>query len=317
MISGSFSLTRQAVQLGYWPRTRIEHTSSEEIGQIYVPSVNWALLVLTVSLVCGFRSSSGLASAYGIAVTSTMVITTLLFYLAVREIWGWSRVRAVLVCGCFLAVDMAFFGANLPKVPHGGWVPLVAAAVVYLVMTTWKRGRQILAQRLIEKMVPLEDLQATLEAIAAARIPGTAVFLTGNAGRLPPSLVHNLKHNRVLHEKVVLLTVLTEDTPHVRGARRVEAVAVAHGMYSVQARYGFMEDANVPRALGLCKELAFNPEEATYFLGRETLLATPRRGMAMWRERLFALLSRNALRATAYFHIPPDRVFEVGVQVEL
>lgn len=317
VISGSFSLTRQAVQLGYWPRTRVEHTSPDEIGQIYVPSVNWALLVLTVCLVCGFRSSSGLAAAYGIAVTSTMVITTLLFYLAAREVWGWGRGAALLLCGAFLFLDLAFFGANLPKIPHGGWVPLLAATVVYLVMTTWKRGRAILSDRLRDKTVSLEELETVRLALQPARIPGTAIFLTGNSGRIPPALIHNLEHNRVLHEQVVLLTVLTEDVPHVRDAQRVQAAQIAPGIHTVVVRCGFMEYAHVPRALRQCRELQFDPDEATYFLGRETLLATDRPGMALWRERLFALLSRNALRATTYFRIPPERVFEVGVQVEL
>ena len=317
VISGSFSLTRQAVQLGYWPRVRVDHTSRDEMGQIYVPVINWGLLALTVALVLGFRSSSGLAAAYGIAVTSTMVITTLLFYLAAREVWGWGLVHAVAICGIFLAVDLSFFGANLPKVPHGGWVPLAVAAAVYLVMATWKQGRRILADRLQEKTTALDELQATLKATRPLRVPGTAVFLTGNPGRVPPALVHNLEHNHVLHEKVVLLTVLTEDTPHVRSAGRVHAGEMAPSIFSVQVRYGFMEDANVPRALKACAGLDFDPDSTTYFLGRETLLATRRPGMAIWRERLFALLSRNARRATAFFRIPPERVFEVGVQVEL
>ena len=317
VISGSFSLTRQAVQLGYWPRVRVDHTSRDEMGQIYVPVINWGLLALTVALVLGFRSSSGLAAAYGIAVTSTMVITTLLFYLAAREVWGWGLVHAVAICGIFLAVDLSFFGANLPKVPHGGWVPLAVAAAVYLVMATWKQGRRILADRLQEKTTALDELQATLKATRPLRVPGTAVFLTGNQGRVPPALVHNLEHNHVLHEKVVLLTVLTEDTPHVRSAGRVHAGEMAPGIFSVQVRYGFMEDANVPRALKACAGLDFDPDSTTYFLGRETLLATRRPGMAIWREKLFALLSRNARRATAFFRIPPERVFEVGVQVEL
>ena len=279
--------------------------------------MNWALLGMTVALVIGFGSSSRLASAYGIAVTSTMVITSVLFYFAARHVWKSSVVLAAGATAVFLTVELAFLSANVPKIPHGGWVPLVLAAAVYTVMATWKRGRQLLAERLRAITIPLEDLPARLAAQPPVRVPGTAVFMTGASGAVPPALVHNLAHNRVLHEKVILLTVITEPKPRVSAVECMDVKPVAPGIHAVRARYGFMQEADVPRDLRDCPDLAFDPGQATYFLGRETLLATPVPGMAIWREKLFAFVSRNALRATAYYRIPPDRVFEVGVEVQL
>jgi KUP system potassium uptake protein len=319
VISGAFSLTRQAVQLGYCPRVSIEHTSSIEIGQIYIPSVNWWLMLVTIAVVLGFRSASGLAGAYGVAVTSTMVITTLLLHVVSREVWGWSLLRATLVAGGFLVIDLAFFGANLVKIPQGGWLPLVLAAGVYLLMATWKRGREILSKRLQEKSVPLNILMADLAADPPQRVPGTAVFMSGNPGGTPPSLVHNLAHNKVLHEKNLFLTVVTEEVPHVPGAERLTVKHLGKGFHVVIARYGFMDDPDINDVIKYCRERRLNiaVEGTTFFVGREDLVSTDRPGMARWRERLFAFMSRNALRATAFFQIPSTQVFEVGAQVEL
>jgi KUP system potassium uptake protein len=319
VISGAFSLTRQAVQLGYSPRLQIEHTSSREIGQIYVPTINWGLMLLTCVLVLGFGTSSRIAGAYGVALSALMLITTLMFYVMSREVWGWSIPRAAGVAGVFLVVDAAFFGANLLKIRSGGWVPLAIAVVVFTFMTTWKRGREILAKRMQEKTVPLKMLLADLAAEPPIRVPGTAVFMYGSTDGTPPALVHNLAHNKVLHERVVFLTVVTLDVPHVPPAERVTVKPLGKGFYSVVARYGFMDDPHIEDVLAACRAKALDIPIAgtTFFLGRETLVASERPGMARWREQLFAFMSRNALRATAFFKIPADQVFEVGAQVEL
>ena len=319
VISGAFSLTRQAVQLGYAPRMEIEHTSSREIGQIYVPAVNWALMILTLALVLGFGSSSNLAGAYGVALATLMALTTVMFYVMSREVWGWSFAKAASICGVFLIVDLTFLGANALKIWHGGWVPLAIAMGLFLLMSTWKRGREILAKRMMEKTVPLKLLLADLAAEPPVRVPGTAVFMYGSPDGTPPALVHNLAHNKVLHEKIVFLTVITEDVPHVGAAERVTVKRAGKGFHSVVARYGFMEDPNINEVLEACKrnQLDISIEGTTFFLGRETLIASDRPGMAIWRERLFAFMTRNAQRATAFFKIPTNQVFEVGAQVEL
>ena len=319
VISGAFSLTRQAVQLGYAPRVRIEHTSSREIGQIYVPAVNWALMLVTSGLVIGFGNSSNIAGAYGVALSCEMVITTMMFFVVSREIWRWPLLASVLVVGLFLTVETAFLGANSLKIPQGGWFPLVAGAIVFTLLNTWKKGRALLYARLRERAVPLDILLADIEAEPPQRVPGAAVFMTPNPGATPPALVHNLAHNKVLHEHVVFLTVLTEEVPIVRPQERIQVQNLGHGFYWVTARYGFMQDPSVPdileRARGQGVEARL--EATTFFLGRETLIATDRPGMARWRERLFSFMSRNSQRATAFFKIPPDQVFEVGVQVEM
>jgi len=319
VISGAFSLTRQAVQLGYSPRVKIEHTSSREIGQIYVPAVNWGLMLATAGLVVGFGTSSNVAGAYGVALSSVMVITTLMFYLVSREIWHWSFLQSALVVGLFLTVDLAFLSANALKIPQGGWFPLVAGAVVFTLLITWKRGRVLLYSRLRERAVPLDILLADIIAEPPQRVPGTAVFMTPNEGSTPPALVHNLAHNKVLHQQVIFLSVHTEDVPAVPPQQRVQVNDLGHGFYWVTARYGFMQDPNVPDILERAKGQGVESrlEATTFFLGRETLLATERPGMARWREHVFSFMSRNAQRATAFYKIPPDQVFEVGVQVEM
>ena len=318
LISGAFSLTRQAIQLGYCPRLDIEHTSSHEIGQVYVPQVNWGLMLATLAIVIGFGSSTALAAAYGIAVTLTMVITAILLLVVARERWGWSLPAAWAVAGTFLVIDLAFFGANALKIAHGGWLPLVIGAFLFTLMTTWKRGRQIVAARLTARAVPLADFMADVAKNPPARVPGTAVFMTAQPRGTPPALAHNLRYNKVLHAHVVTLVVTTDPVPHVPEEQRVTISDYGQGVSDVVARFGFMEDPNVPELLALARRQGLElDEEITYFLGRETLIVTKAPGMAMWREQLFVLLARNAVRATAFFRLPPERVVELGVQVEL
>ena len=319
VISGAFSLTQQAVQLGYSPRFDVRHTSAHEKGQVYIPEVNWLLMIATVGLVIGFRSSTNLAAAYGMAVTTTMVITTLLAYVVARERWHWSPWRAGLVTGAFLSVDLAFFGANLIKIQHGGWFPLLVAAAVYTVMSTWKTGRQFVAKRLDESEIPLETFFARLATQRPVRVSGTAVFMTARPQGAPPILVHHLTHNKVLHEQVVLLTVSVLDVPTVGSENALEVLQLAHGFYRVVARYGFMQRPDVPKALASARRqgLEMRPEDTTFYLAQLTLFVNDRIGMAAWRDKLFVFLSRNARRATNFFQIPPDRVVEIGMQLEL
>jgi KUP system potassium uptake protein len=319
LISGAFSLTRQAIQLGYSPRLDIEHTSSHEMGQVYVPQVNWALMISTIAIVIGFGSSTALAAAYGIAVTLTMVITAVLLHIVATERWHWPPPLALLVTGIFLTVDLAFFGANVLKIAHGGWLPLVIGAFLFTLMTTWKTGRQIVAQRLTARAEPLEDFIARVAERPPARVPGAAVFMTAQPRGTPPALAHNLRYNKVMHEHVITLLVTTQPVPHVTEEDRITVRELGHGISDVVVRYGFMEDPNVPEALALVRErgLELDESDVTYFLGRETLIVTKAPGMAMWRERLFVLMARNAVRATGFFRLPPERVVELGVQVEM
>jgi KUP system potassium uptake protein len=319
LISGAFSLTRQAIQLGYCPRLDIEHTSSHAIGQVYVPQVNWALMISTIAIVIGFGSSTALAAAYGIAVTLTMVVTAVLLHVVATERWRWPPALAFAVTGLFLTIDLAFFGANALKIAHGGWLPLAIGAFLFTLMTTWKTGRQIVAQRLTARAVPLEDFMARVAESRPARVPGTAVFMTAQPRGTPPALAHNLRYNKVLHEHVVTLMVTTQPVPHVLPGEQATVRTVGQGVFDVVVRYGFMEDPNIPEALALAREhgLELDDEDVTYFLGRETLIVSRTPGMAMWRERLFVLMARNAVRATAFFRLPPERVVELGVQVEI
>jgi KUP system potassium uptake protein len=319
LISGAFSLTRQAIQLGYSPRLDIDHTSSHEMGQVYVPQVNWALMISTIVIVVGFRSSTALAAAYGIAVSMTMVITAMLLHVVATQRWKWPLPVALLVTGAFLAIDIAFFGSNLLKILQGGWLPLVIATVLFTLMTTWKTGRRILADRLTARAIPVEDFMAAVNAHPPVRVPGTAVFMTAQPRGTPPALGHNLRHNKVLHEHVVILTVTTQPVPHVAEEDQVEVHPLGHGVFNVVVRYGFMQDPHVPDALTLARAqgLIMDTEDITFFLGRETILVTKHPGMAVWREKLFVLMARNAVRATAFFRLPPERVVELGVQVEM
>jgi KUP system potassium uptake protein len=319
LISGAFSLTRQAIQLGYSPRLEIDHTSAVEMGQVYVSQVNWALMVSTILIVVGFRSSSALAAAYGIAVTMTMVITALLLHVIATERWKWPLPLALALTGIFLSIDVAFLGANALKIAQGGWLPLVIAAVLFTFMTTWKTGRRIVADRLTARAVPLEDFLAAVTANPPVRVPGTSVFMTAQPRGTPLALAHNVHHNKVLHEHVVVLTVRTVPVPHAARKEQVQVEPFGDGMYNVIVRCGFMEDPDVPGALRIAREkgVRMDEDDMTYFLGRETIIVTRRPGMAMWREKLFVLMSRNAVRATAFFRLPPDRVVELGVQVEM
>jgi KUP system potassium uptake protein len=319
LISGAFSVTMQAIQLGYLPRMEIRHTSSETRGQIYLPLVNGALLLSCICLVLGFGSSSGLSSAYGLAVTLDMIITTTLFYFASRRLWNWSRLRAGLVCAAFLAIELTFFSANSLKILHGGWFPLLAAAAVFTVMTTWNRGRRLLGERLSASLLPFEVFLEGIRSSRAHRVRGTAVFMSGNPQGTPLALLHNLKHNKVLHERILLLTLVTVDEPHVAVAERLRVEPLADGFWRVLVRLGFMEKPDVPAILEACASqgLPVKLEDTTFFLSRETILATQMPGMAMWRERLFAFLSRNAQSATAFFGLPANRVVELGMQIEM
>jgi KUP system potassium uptake protein len=319
LISGAFSLTRQAVQLGYSPRVDIEHTSEREIGQIYIPGVNRLLMVACIALVLGFRSSSNLAAAYGIAVTGTMAITTVLFYFVARERFGWTFWQAGAPAAFFLVIDMAFFLANATKIEHGGWFPLLVGAGVFTAMTTWKTGRQILSRRLMETTLPIDLFLEDVRRNSPTRVPGTAVFMFGNPTGVPPALLHNLKHNKVLHQTVVLLRVDTEEVPVVDAKDRVTLEELGHGFFRMVMHYGFMEDPDVPAVLRQVKHpnLGLPPMDTTFFLGRETLIASKKPGMAIWREQLFAIMSRNARTATSFFGLPPNRVVELGAQIEL
>ena len=319
LISAVFSLTRQAVQLGYSPRLEIQHTSATTMGQIYIKKINWALMFATIGLVLVFESSSNLAAAYGIAVTATMGITTVLAYVITRHVWGWARWSALLVTIPLFGIDLAFFSANALKIAHGGWVPLLIAALIYLLMSTWKRGRQILGALLRSRAYPFDRFLKDILAKPPVRVPGTAVFMTGSGAGTPPTLMHNLEHNKVLHTQIVLLTVMTADVPIVPREDRVRVEPLGERFYRVTLSYGFMEEPDVPAGLAeaTAQGLAIDPSDTTYFLGRETLVATRNAGMPVWREKLFVLMSSNATRATAFFKIPSERVLELGMQIEL
>jgi KUP system potassium uptake protein len=319
LITGAYSLTMQAIQLGYAPRMQIDHTSAEERGQIYMPKINWAIMIACIGLVIGFESSTNLAAAYGIAVSMTMAITTVLFYFAAKNLWNWSALKAGALCGLFLGIELAFFGANLLKITHGGWFPLLMGAVIYTLMSTWKTGRIILGTRLKAGTLPLSMFLEEIKNSPTQRVKGTAVFLSGNPHGTPIALMHNLKHNKVLHERIVILHLRTAEVPHVHRSKRIEVEELSKNFYRVVGRFGFMEDPDVPHILALCKDqsLELKEEHTTFFLSRETIIATPRPGMFIWRERLFSFMARNAQSATAFFRLPPNRVVELGMQVEI
>jgi KUP system potassium uptake protein len=317
VISGAFSLTRQATMLGYLPRMRVLHTSSDEIGQIYVPAVNWMLMFATIGLVIGFGTSSNLAAAYGIAVTTTMVITTLLAYIVARHLWHWKQIWCVLISGALLVADIAFFAANVVKIEHGGWFPLIIAAAVFLVMTTWRKGRKLLGNKIRNAMLPLDDFFELMRIEPVSRVPGTSVFMTGNAEGTPPALVNNFLHNHVVHEQVILLTIVTEEVPHVPDENRVTVTQIREGFVRIIARYGFMESPDVV-ALFERPDSPMPPlEHTTFFLGSETVLAKDSSGMYRRRTQLFSFLARNAVRPSAFFNIPSRRVMEIGSQISI
>jgi KUP system potassium uptake protein len=319
IITGAYSLTLQSIQLGYAPRLTIRHTSPDQRGQIYIPAVNWALMLACIALVLGFHSSSNLAAAYGVAITMTMVITTILFYVLVRTRWHWSLPLAASVSGFFLVIDLAFCGANMTKIGYGGWFPLLVAGIVFLLMSTWRQGRQILSSRLRQRLIPLDLFIADLLSESPVRVPGTAVFMSSNPVGTPPALRHNYMRNKVLHETVVVLIVETVERPHLRNQDRCAIEEVGEGFWRLVIKFGFMEEPNIPRVLATVEQpgLDFSVKKVSYFLGRETIVATPKPGMARWREQLFVWMSRNAQTATHFFHLPSERVVEVGVQVEI
>jgi KUP system potassium uptake protein len=319
VISGAFSLTRQAVQLGYIPRIEIVHTSGSEIGQIYIPSINWLLMFSTFGLVLGFQQSTNLAAAYGVAVTTTMVITTILAAVVARRLWGWRLGLVAPLAAIFLLIDGSFFGANIIKVPDGGWFPLLIGLLVYTLLSTWKKGRQILYERLQHEALPLVEFVANVKPDTPPRVPGTAVFMSRDSQGTPPALLHNLKHNKVLHSKVIILSILTEEVPTVPAAERIEVEPLGKEFYRVIAHYGFIDNPEVPEVMSLlkAKELNLEPMATSFFLSRETLIPSSTPGMALWREKLFALMTRNAQRPTDFFRIPVNRVVELGMQVRL
>ncbi len=318
VITGSYSLTLQAIQLGYCPRLTIEHTSHHQKGQIYIPAINWILMVACVGLVLGFESSSNLAAAYGVAITISMVITSMLFFVLVKDHWKWSLPLAVGVSGAFLIIDVSFFGANALKLFHGGWFPLVVAGIVYLLMTTWRQGRMLVTTRLRQRHIPLELYIAELLSAPPLRVPGVAVFMSSNPIGTPQALRHNVTHNKVLHQTVAIVVVETAEIPRVDPPGKAEIEQVGEGFWRIILKYGFMDEPDVPKALACIDQPGLDFSNGiTYFLGRETLLATDKPGMAVWRERLFVWLSRNAQPATHFYRLPPDRVMEVGVQIEL
>jgi len=318
LISGAFSLTRQAIQLGYSPRLTVLHTSKHEAGQIYISEVNTALAVGCIALVLGFQSSSNLAAAYGIAVTGTMAITTVLFTVIARQQLGWPRWRAITFLVVFLAIDLSFLAANAVKIEHGGWFPLAVAAGVYVMMTTWKRGRAEVQRLLAEASLPVEQFLESVRIGKPHRVAGTAVFMTSDIVGAPVVLLHHLKHNKVLHEQVILLSVQTAGVPEVPANERVHVTALGDGFFRVIARYGFMQTPNVGQVLGACQPFGVKvrPGDTSFFLGREQLIPTGTARLSQWRKQLFVVMSRNARSATAFFGLPPNRVVELGAQIE-
>jgi KUP system potassium uptake protein len=323
VISGAYSLTKQAVQLGFLPRMSIVHTSAREMGQVYIPSINWALCIAVIAAVIGFGSSSRLAGAYGVAVTATMLVDTLLTFFVIRYGWGYPLWLCAFATGFFAIVDLAFFSATLTKIGDGGWFPITIGACMFVVLITWRRGREILYERLRASSVPLEPFLNSLFQDPPQRVPGTAVFLTATPEVTPHALLHNLNHNKILHERVVFLTVEVRDVPWVPFTERVKCERLGHGCWRVRVRYGFMNRPDVTRALDLCGALGLNfePMQTSFFLSREKIVpmsdAVAGRGMALWRERMFATMARNAGNVTDYFNIPTNRVIELGSRVEI
>jgi KUP system potassium uptake protein len=319
VISGAFSVTRQAMQLGFVPRFEVQYTSDKEQGQIYVPGINWGLFAAVVILVLGFKSTNNLAAAYGIAVTGDMVITSILATIVAARVWGWGWSRALALFACFVSVELCFLFANLLKIPDGGWFPLATGALVFTLMTTWKRGRQLLAERLSGEAIDLESFIDALLVSMPARVAGTAVFMNSNADGVPHAMLHNLMHNKVLHERVLVVSAQMFDVPYLPESERVVVRPLKADFYSVIVRYGFKDEPDIPQALALCTEqgLVLDTMETSFFLGRETLIPRLGTDMAFWREKLFIAMFRNAGSATSFFKIPSNRVVELGTQVVL
>ncbi|MCL4674232.1 MAG: potassium transporter Kup [Sphingomonadaceae bacterium] len=318
VISGAFSLTQQAIQLGFIPRMEIKHTSASAAGQIYIPVINWSLMVMVILLVLFFQSSSNLAAAYGIAVTGAMFIDTILMAAVLIALWKWPMWKAVPLIAVFIVVDMAYFGANLIKVPDGGWVPLVIGLMIFTALTTWSKGRALMRQSMAEGSIPIEIFAKSAHN-SASRVPGTAIFMASSSSGVPSALLHNIKHNKVIHERVVILTVQIEDVPVVDPASRCEIQDLGQGFYRLVLRYGFVEEMDVPAALRRAEMCGgpFDMMQTSFFLSRQTLLPSSKPGMAVWREKLFAWMLRNAATAMEFFRLPTNRVVELGSQVEI
>jgi KUP system potassium uptake protein len=319
LISGAYSLTRQAVQLAYSPRVRIEQTSAAREGQIYIASVNWLLMAACIGLVIGFQESANLAAAYGLAVTMTMVITTTIFFVVAVQRFRWRLWFAVPLCGVFFLVDFAFFSATLFKIPDGGWFPLVAAAVVFTVLSTWRTGRLLVRDRLLRRPLPIRDFVAELTKHPPVRAPGSGAYLFRHPGTTPPALLATLRHHDSLHQTVLVVAIVTEKRPYVHPMQRAELEDLGAGFWTVVLHFGFMDDVDVPQALAqrVAPTVGCDLDTITYFLGRESLRVTARAGMVRWRERLFTVMSRNATSAAEYFRLPIEQTAEIGIGVEL
>jgi KUP system potassium uptake protein len=318
VISGAFSLTQQAIQLGFIPRMRIQHTSESAAGQIYIPVINWALMIMVLALVLFFKSSSNLAAAYGIAVTGAMAIDTILLGVVLFSLWNWPKWWSIPLLGAFFIVDMAYLGANLLKVPDGGYFPLLIGLGIFILLTTWSRGRLLMRERMREAAMPVKVF-INSAANSAVRVPGTAVFMTSTADGVPHALLHNLKHNKVLHERIILLTVKISNSPYVPLEKRCSLDDMGQGFHRMILKYGFMEEPNIPVALSSVTSCgpAFKMLDTSFFLARQTLLASSRPGMALWREKLFAWMLQNSESAMEFFRLPTNRVVELGSQVEI
>jgi KUP system potassium uptake protein len=319
LITGVFSLTQQAIQLGYLPRLTVTHTSAKHIGQIYVPAANWSLMVATISLVAGFGSSSKLAAAYGVAVTATMLISTILFYYVARDLWNWNRFALNFLISFFAVIDLAFFGASVSKLFQGAWFPLAIGLVVFTLMLTWKQGRSLLLQQLQDRTLTIEEFLQSLSLQPPHRVNGQAVYLTANPDIVPVAMLHNLRHNKIIHSEVALFHFSTERVPRVPNSRKVEVTKLGDGFFKVVARYGFLEYPNIRQVIALANHqgLHFRPEAISFFLSREKIVAGLKSKMILWRKKLFAIMSRNALSATAYYDLPSGQVIEIGVLVQI
>lgn len=319
VISGAFSLTFQALNLGYLPRMKITHTSEEEKGQIYIPQLNWLLLIATIALVLSFKNSSNLASAYGIAVTTTMLMTTILLFITMVKLWKWNIFVAVVVDLFFLIIVFSFWGANMLKIFQGGWVPLAIGAFIYLLMTTWNNGRRNLMEKIKQQTTSLEYFITEILSVRLIAIPGTAIYMASSKNGTPPPLILNIKHNRLLHKQIIILTIVIQKVPRVRGDERIQIEEPTEGFYRVIANFGYMDTTNIVNIIDLLcqKGLKIDMNKTTFFLGRETLISGKKKGLGLFRDKLFIIMSKNAQRATDFFNIPPARVFEVGTQVEL
>jgi len=319
LITGIYSLTQQAIQLGFLPRLTIRHTSASHMGQIYVPAANWALMIATISLVLGFGSSSRLAAAYGASMTTTMLISTILFFFVSTYLWNWSRIASFGLLSVFLVIDLSFFGASMSKLFHGAWFPLVMGLTIFTLMMTWKQGRELLMKQIQDRTLTVSEFVESLALQQPQRVKGQAVYLTANPDIIPIALLHNMRHNKILHSEVGLFHFSTERVPRVPNSRKVEVIQLNYGLYKIIARYGYMEYPNIRQVLALANQqgMHFRPEAISFFLNREKIVTGMKSKMSVWRKKLFALMARNALSATAYYDLPSGQVIEIGVQVQI